>query len=102
MRAYFSARIVKAGSTCLAPARSLDTATSRARRLSLGLDEGAELGETGSGQVGPARRREVLEQALVGRDGCLLLAGELLVPCESQEEVLVEEVPGRQPLERRL
>src|SRR2546422_14254 len=70
---------------------SMDTATSLVRRLSLGLDGGAELGETGSGQVGPVRCREVLEQALVGRDGRLLLAGELLVPCEPQEEVLVEE-----------
>src|SRR5438132_340356 len=133
MRAFFSARILKASSTGLAPARqeverirtllggsewdgpkrprairkrstkwSMDTATSLVRRRSLRLDGGAELGEPVSGQVGPVRRREVLEQALVGRDGRLLLAGELLVPCEPQEEVLVEEVPGRQPLERRL
>ena len=69
----------------------------------LGEDGSTELGETGPSEIGRPLRGEVLERALVGRDGRLLLASDfLLVPCEPQEEILVEEVPERQPLECRL
>ena len=83
-------------------ARDVETASlrpGRSDRPPLGL-RSAELGQAGPSQVGAPSLGQLPEQALVDRDGGLLLSGQLVAPCETQDEVLIEKVLGRQTLER--